>query len=241
MDERTWPSSGAQLEGHPRAQLLTSSLCWPPLPGATCTGTASSECRGKTASGEMDNSPTRPVLPRLHHCPPSHGALPPCHQLWDIVTPLPTWPVLFMELLTQTAPTVAGDRWNKVIKSLKEHSRGQTAPPSQAGTSLSCTCHGHTKEPGLEQLHATPAAEKAPGKRNAPLSPVPAGPSRASQHNLLSLCHQGMCKDPWPQPQRTAPLQPHAPDSQPCSICHLPVSWGWSPGLAWALPVLSQP
>lgn len=89
MGERTWPSSGAQLEGHPRAQLLTSSLCWPPLPGATCTGTASSECRGKTASGEMDNSPTRPVLPRLHHCPASHGALPPRHQPWGVTTSLP--------------------------------------------------------------------------------------------------------------------------------------------------------
>lgn len=140
-------------------------------------------CHSPTTAPPLSCEPwgtaTPPPAMGCCHLTASHGALPPRHQLWHIVTSLPTRPVLFMELLTPTAPTAAGDGWYKVIKSLKEHSRGQTASPNQAGASLSCTCHGHTKEPGLVQLHATPAGEKAPGKRSAPLSPVPAGPPSA--------------------------------------------------------------
>lgn len=37
------------------------------------------------------------------------------------------------------------------------------------------------------------------------------------------------------------PLLPGALGAQTCSIRHLPVSRGWSPGFSWALPALSQP
>lgn len=134
-------------------------------------------CHGHTVAPPLSCQPrgtaTPPPAMGCYHLTASHGLLLPCHQLWDIVTPLPARPVLFMELLAPTAPTVAEDRCYKVIRSLQEHSRGQMAPPNEAGTSLSCTCHGpsHQEEPGLLQLHVTPPGEKILGKKKCPLVP----------------------------------------------------------------------
>lgn len=170
-------------------------------------------CHGPTTAPPLSCQPrgtaTPPPAMGCYHLAASHGALPPCHQLWEIVTPLPTRPVLFMELLPPTAPTISGD---KVVQGDKvtEGAQQGTNSPTKSGWDIP-KLHmprSHQEEPGIVQLCAAPPGEKALGKKSVPLSPVPAWPPSAPQHNLLSCYNQGMCKDPWPQPWRTAPLQP---------------------------------
>lgn len=182
----------------------------------------------------MDNRPTRPVLQQPHHSSAtalpamghchsatSHGVLPSHCQPWGTATLPPS--VGHCHPTANQASSVHGAAHSIST----DHSRGQVLQGDKVTEGAQWGTNGHTKsgwdipelhvpqshheEPGLVQLRATPPGEKAPGKISAPLSPVPARPLGAPQHNLLRCCHQGTCKHPWPHPSRTAPLQPPAP------------------------------
>lgn len=172
-------------------------------------------CHGPTTAPPLSCQPrgtaTPPPAMGCYHLAASHGALPPCHQLWEIVTPLPTRPVLFMELLPPTAPTISGD---KVVQGDKvtEGAQQGTNSPTKSGWDIP-KLHmprSHQEEPGIVQLCAAPPGEKALGKKSVPLSPVPAWPVLPNTTSLAATT-RACAKTPGPNHGELHPCNPPAP------------------------------